>query len=61
MVGMEGSGGIVCWEQIVLGGLEREWEGSEGIVCWQQIVLGEFDRVWEWKVVWELCADSRLC
>jgi len=45
--------GIVCWQQIVLGGLDRGWEWErEGeryvtaIVCWQQIVLGGLDRGW---------------
>ena len=27
-VGREGSGGIVCWQQIVLEGLLRVWEGK---------------------------------
>ena len=37
----------MCWQQIVLGGLDRGREGMEvsgGIVCWQQIVLGGLDR-----------------
>ena len=53
MVGREGkwrerSEGIVGWQQIVLGVLDKLWEGkggerSGGIVCWQQIFLR---RIW---------------
>jgi len=53
--------GIVCREQIVIGGFDKLWEGEWGIVCREQIVVGDLIKCGKGKGLGELCVEIRLC